>query len=84
MQGTTAISRGDNALGDVQFACAGGSETADRGTPRSDRTGRKEKPHEDNRKKSKRAKFRHNHFCLCEGKVSKGVQDENRAELFRI
>ena len=50
----------------------------------SHRAGRKEKPYQDNRKKPKRAKFHRNHFCLCERKVIKGLQSENRAELFGI
>ena len=38
----------------------------------SHRTGRKEKPHQDNGKKPKCAKFHRNHFCRCERKAIKG------------
>ena len=58
--------------------------TADGGAPWSHRTGRKEKPHQDNRKKPKRAKFHHNHFRLCKRKAVKGLQGKNCAELFGI
>ncbi len=50
------------------------ARAADGGASRSHRTGRKEKPHQDNRKKPKRAKFHRNHFCLCERKDIKGLQ----------
>ena len=57
MQRASAIRWGDDALRDFQFGCA-----ANGGAPRSHRTGRKQKTHQDNRKKSKRAKFYCNHF----------------------
>ena len=72
-------SRGNDALRDT-----GGSYAADGRAPGSHRAGRKEKPYQDNRKKPKRAKFHRNHFCLCERKAIKGLQSENRAELFGI
>jgi hypothetical protein len=84
MQRTPAISRWDNVLRDSQFGCTGGRQAADGGAPGSHRAGRKEKPHEDNRKKPRRAKFHRNHFCLCERKDIKGLQGKNRAELFGI
>jgi hypothetical protein len=84
MQGTPAIPRWDNVLRDSQFGCSAGSQAADGGAPGSHRTGRKEKPHQDNGKKPKRAKFHHNHFCVCDRKAIKGLQSENRAELFGI
>ena len=84
MQGTPAISRGDDALRDFQFGCTGGRQAADGGASGSYRTGRKEKPHQNNRKERKRAKFHRNHFCLCERKTIKGLQGENGADLFGI
>jgi hypothetical protein len=84
MQGTPAIRGWDNVLRDSQFGCTGGSQPADGGASRSHRTGRKEKPRQGNSEKSKRAKFDHNHFRLCEGKAIKGLQGENRAELLGI
>ena len=62
MQGTSAFLWGDDALRDLQFGCnASGSH----------RTGRKEKPHQDNGKKPKCAKFHRNHFGRCERKAIK-------------
>ena len=84
MQGTPAIRGWDDVLRDSQFGCSAGSQAADGGAPGSHRTGRKEKPHQDNREKSERAKFHLNHFCLCERKAVKGLQSENRAELLGI
>jgi len=56
MQGTSAFPRGDDALRDFQFGCAGGSRAADRSASGRRRTGRKEKPYQDNSKKLKTAK----------------------------
>ena len=43
----------------------------------------KKRPHQDNRKKPKRAKFHRNHFCLCERKAIKELQRENGARIIR-
>jgi hypothetical protein len=72
MQGTSAFLWGDDALRDFQFGCTGGSRTADGAASRMRRTGRKEKPHQDNGKKPKCAKFHRNHSCRCEKKAIKG------------
>ena len=69
MQGTSAFPWGDDVLRDFQFGCTGGSRADASG---SHRTGRKEKPHQDNGKKPKCAKFHRNHSCRCEGKAIKG------------
>ena len=61
MQGTSASPWGDDALRDFQFGCTGGSAAADGDASGSSRTGRKEKPHQDNGKKPKCAKFHSNH-----------------------
>ena len=53
MQGTSAFPWGNDVLRDFQFGCTGGSRAAASGTHR---TGRKEKPHQDNAKKPKCAK----------------------------
>src|SRR5947208_10661098 len=84
MQGTSAIPRRNDALRDFQFACAGASESAEGGVSGSYRTGRKEKPHQNNRNKSERAKFHRSHFRICEMKAIKGLQGAHRAELFGI
>ena len=57
MQGTSAFPWGDDALRDVQFGCTGGSRAADGGASARRRTGRKEKPYQDNSKKPKGVKF---------------------------
>ena len=62
MQWTSAISWGDDALRDVQSRCTGGSRGADGGGSGSYRAGGKEKPHQNNSKKPKCAKFHRNHF----------------------
>jgi hypothetical protein len=72
MQGTSAIPWGDDDLRDFQFGCTGGSPAADGDASGSHRTRRKEKPHQDNDKKPKCAKFHRNHFCRCERKAIKG------------
>ncbi len=72
MQGTSAFPWGDDALRDFQFGRTGGSRAADGDASGSRRTGRKEKPHQDNGKKPKCAKFHRNHFCRCESKAIKG------------
>jgi hypothetical protein len=69
MQGTSAIPWGNNVLRDIQFGCAGGSRAANGAASGMRRTGRKEKPHHNNGKKPKCAKFHHNHFCRCEKKA---------------
>ena len=79
MQGTSAFPWGDDVLRDFQFGC-----TADGDTSGNRRTGRKEKPHQDNGKKPKCAKFHRNHSCRCERKAIKRLHGKNRAELFRI
>jgi hypothetical protein len=61
MQGTSALPGGNDVLRDFQFGC-----TADGDASGSRRTGRKEKPHEDNGEKPKCAKFPRNHSCRCE------------------
>src|ERR1043166_3739541 len=48
MQGTSALPRGDDVLRDFQFGCSGNSRA---GASRSQGTGRKEKPHQGNRKR---------------------------------
>ena len=72
MQGPSAISWGDDVLRDFQFACTGGRRAADGGASGSHRTGRKEKPHQDNGKKPKCAKFHRNRCCRCERKAIEG------------
>ena len=57
MQGTSAFPWGDDALRDFQFGCNGGRRAADCGASAKYRTGRKEKPYQDNGKKPKNAKF---------------------------
>ena len=69
MQGTSAFPWGNDVLRDFQFGCTGGSRADASG---SHRTGRKEKPHQDNGKKPKCAKFYRNHFWRCERKAIKG------------
>ena len=58
MQGTSAFPWGNDVLRDFQFGCTGGSRADASG---SHCTGRKEKPHQDNGKKPKCAKFYRNH-----------------------
>ena len=69
MQGTSAFPWGNDVLRDFQFGCTSGSRADASG---SHRTGRKEKPHQDNGKKPKCAKFYRNHFWRCERKAIKG------------
>src|SRR5262245_26904948 len=57
MQGTSAFPWEDDALRDFQFGCTGTSRAADGGSSGRRRTGRKEKPYQDNREKPKCAKF---------------------------
>src|SRR5207249_239144 len=57
MQRTSAFPWGDDALRDFQFGCTGGSRAADGGASGRRRTGRKEKPYQDNGKKPKCVKF---------------------------
>jgi len=77
MQGTPAIARWDDVLRDSQFGCTGGRQTADGGAPGSHRTGRKEKPHQDNR-------FTVIISAFAKGKDIKRLQGKNRAELLGI
>ena len=60
MQGTSAFPWGDDVLRDFQFGCTGGSRDADGGASVKRRTGRKEKPYQDNSKEVKYAKFHRN------------------------
>jgi hypothetical protein len=69
MQGTSAFPWGDDVLRDFEFGCTCGSHA---GASGSHRTGRKEKPHQDNGKKLKCAKFYRNHSQRCERKAIKG------------
>ena len=64
MQGTSALPGGNDVLRDFQFACTGGSRA---GASGSHGTGRKEKPHQDNGKKPKRAKVHRNYFLPLRG-----------------
>jgi hypothetical protein len=77
MQGAPALPWGDDALRDFQFGCTGGSQAADGDASGRRRTGRKEKPHQDNRKKPKYAKFHRNHSCRCERKAIKAARRES-------
>ena len=81
MQGTSAFPWGMMSCVILNSAAPA---AADGGASGSHRTGRKEKPHQDNGKKPKRAKFHRNHFCRCERKAIKGLHGENRAESFGI
>ena len=65
MQGPSTLPRGNDVLRDFQF---GRSRTDASG---SHRTGRKEKPEQDNAKKPKCAKFYRNHSGCCEKKAIK-------------
>ena len=56
MQGPSAFPLGDDALRDFQIGCTGGSRAADRSASGRRRTGRKEKPYQDNSKKLKTEK----------------------------
>src|SRR5438128_2255748 len=58
MQGTSAFPLGNDVLRDCQFGCTGGSRADASG---SHRTGRKEKPRQDNGKKPKCTKFYRKH-----------------------
>ena len=69
MQGTSAFPRGNDVLRDFQFGCARGGRDDASG---SHCAGRKEKPHQDNSKKPKCAKFYRNHSWRCERKPIKG------------
>jgi hypothetical protein len=66
MQGTSALPGGDDVLRDFQFARSRADASG------SHRTGRKVKPHQDNGKKPKCAKFYRNHSGRCERKAIKG------------
>jgi hypothetical protein len=57
MQGTSAFPWGDDAVNNLQFGCTGRSRAADGRASGRCRTGRKEKPYQDNAKTPKRAKF---------------------------
>ena len=57
MQRTSAFPWGDDALRDFQLGCNGGSRATDGGASAKYRTGRKEKPYQDNSKKPKGANF---------------------------
>src|SRR5215831_11312443 len=70
MQGTSAVPWGDDALRDFQFGCTGGSRGADGGAPVKRRTGREEKPLQDNSKKHKCAKFHLGGANLTRHKIS--------------
>src|SRR5215831_12125854 len=72
MQGTSAFLWGDDSLRNFQFGCTSGSRAADGGASVKRRTGRKEKPHQDNGKKPKCAKFHSDHSRRCERKAIKG------------
>src|SRR4029077_1540853 len=72
MQGTSAIPRGNDVLRDFQFGCAGRSPAADGRASGSQRTGRKEKSHQDNGKKPQCTKFHRKHSCPCEKKAIRG------------
>jgi hypothetical protein len=69
MQRTSAFPWGDDVLCDFQFGCPGSNRANASG---SHSTGRKEKPHQDNRKKPKCAKFHRNYSCGWERKAVKG------------
>jgi hypothetical protein len=69
MQWTSAFPWGDDVLCDFQFGCPGSNRANASG---SHSTGRKEKPHQDNRKKPKCAKFHRNNSCGWERKAVKG------------
>src|SRR5207237_9409234 len=66
MQGTSAFPWGDDVLRDFQFGC-----TADGDTSGNRRTGRKEKPHQDNGKKPKCTKYHSNNSYRCESNAIK-------------
>jgi len=83
MQGTSAFLWGNNALRDFQFGCTSGSRAANGSASRTRRTGRKEKPYQDNSKKPEGAKFHRRevnltrirrqcvgYFCLHIGKCA--------------
>src|SRR5437867_1939593 len=63
VQGTSAFPWGDDVLRDFQFGCTGGSQAADGDASGSRRTGRKEKPQQDEGKQPKCAKLHRNHSC---------------------
>jgi len=67
MQGTSAFPWGDDALRDFKFGCTGRSQAADGSASVKRRTGRKEKPYQDNAKTPKRAKFHRREVNLSEG-----------------
>jgi hypothetical protein len=69
MQRASAFLWGNDVLRDFQFACTGGRQADASG---SHRTGRKEKPRQDNGKKPKRAKFYRTHSWRRERKAIKG------------
>src|SRR5438477_11297645 len=66
MQGASALTRGDDVVRDCQFA----RSRADASW--SHRTGRKEKPRQDDGRKPKCTKFYRNHSWSCERKAIKG------------
>ena len=66
------ISLGDDALRDFQFGCTGGSRAADRSASGRRRTGRKEKPYQDNSKKLKTAKVHRREVKSNETEISYG------------
>jgi hypothetical protein len=72
MQGTSAFLWGDDALRDFQFGCTGGSRAADGGASVKRRTGRKEKPYQDNSKKPKGAKFHRREVNLTRKEIGHG------------
>ena len=72
MQGPSAFPLGDDALRDFQFGCAGGSRAADGSASGMRRTGRKEKPYQDNSKKLKTAKVHRREVKSNETEISYG------------
>src|SRR5437868_3113253 len=70
MQGTPTFFWGDDALRDFQFGCPGGGRGPYGGASVKHRTGRKEKSHEDNNKKSKNAKFHRNRLAESRNKIA--------------
>jgi hypothetical protein len=72
VQGTSAFPRGDDVLRHFEFGGTGSSRGDASG---SHHTGRKEKSHQDNGKKSKCAKFHRNRSCRCERKAIKGCTE---------
>jgi hypothetical protein len=77
MQGTSTLPRGNDVLRDFQF---GGSRADASG---SHRTGRKEKPRQDDGKKPQCAKFYRNHSWRCERKPIKDCRIVPNHSAFR-